>query len=48
MALNVKTGRYNHVGTVSGTFWKTGVWKSKRDKQVELGRVPPALVDALL
>ena len=44
MSLDTTTGRWRHNQTVKGRFWKTGVWKSKRQKQMWMGRVPPALI----
>jgi hypothetical protein len=48
VAVDTETGRYRHKGTVSGRFWKRGIWKSKKHKQRELGRVPPRLILELL
>jgi hypothetical protein len=48
VAIDTKTGRYRHTGTVCGKFWKKGVWKSKKHKQREMGRVPHRLILELL
>ena len=48
VSVDTNTGRYRHKGTVSGRFWKRGVWKSKKHKQREMGRVPPCLILDLL
>ena len=48
VAVDTNTGRYRHTQTVCGKFWKRGVWKSKKHKQIEMGRVPPRLILNLL